>query len=761
MKIAFIGTYPPRECGIGAFTHDLFNSVVNNSEKDEYSNEGFVVAMNDFSNTYKYPNEVKQIIRQERQEDYLQAAKFINHSGADVCVLEHEFGIFGGQSGVYILPLIHRLHIPLVVTLHTILKTPSYNEKAILSSICKMAQKIVVMSHKAIGFLVNIYDVPADKIEFIDHGVPDIKLNGKQSKKELKLENKKILMTFGFVGRNKGIETVIKALPAIIKKHPNVVYMILGKTHPNVLRYSGEEYRIYLMRLIKNLHLEKHVIFLNEFLDVQDLFKYLSATDIYITPYLHKAQITSGTLSYAVGVGSAVVSTPYWHAEELLANGRGKLFDFNDSEALSIIVTDLLDHSDELNMLKRKALEYGEKITWPLTGKKYIALAEQVVEQGTNKVEKKDGILDLLILPPFSLTHINRLTDDTGIIQHAKFGIPNLKEGYCLDDNARALLMALMTYRQIKDERALELCPIYLSYIHYMQNDDGTFRNFLSFNRNYLDEVGSEDSFGRTIWALGYLMANAPNDAYYQTGREIFFKAAPHFDKLKSIRSIANTIIGMCYYLETSPGDDSMTERLRAMTHGLMTHYEQNETKDWCWFETLLAYDNGILPLSLLHASQFLHDNSILEVAMNSMDFLTSHTLNENYLSVIGNEKWYKKDEHRSVYAQQPVDAMAMVLMYHQAFIVTNNKDYLKKLNTSFLWFLGENDLRMSLYDFETKGCCDGFESYGVNRNQGAESSLAYLISHLTVLQAYEELHKHEGSVTYIQQSLFETTNLE
>ncbi|WP_075603139.1 glycosyltransferase family 4 protein [Saccharicrinis aurantiacus] len=759
MKIAFIGTYPPRECGIGAFTHDLYNSIVNNNKKSEFTNEGFVVAMNDYTNTYKYPKEVKQIIRQERQEDYLQAAKFINHSGADACVLEHEFGIFGGQSGVYILPLLHRLEIPLVVTLHTILETPSYNERAILAAICKMAQKIVVMSHKAIDFLTSIYDVTAEKIEFIDHGVPDIKFNAKQSKKELKLDNKRMLMTFGFVGRNKGIETVIKALPAIIKKHANVVYMVLGKTHPNILKYSGEEYRIYLMRLIKSLHLEEHVVFINEFLDVNDLFKYLAAADIYITPYTNKAQITSGTLSYAVGVGSAVISTPYWHAEELLANGRGKLFDFNDAEALAIQANDLFDHPSELKLLKSKASEYGKSITWPLTGIKYINLLQLAIKNNTGKVEKKDTILDLLIMPPFSLAHINRLTDDTGIIQHAKFGIPNLKEGYCLDDNARALLMALMSYRQIKDEQALELCPIYLSYIHYMQNNDGTFRNFLSFNRNYLDEVGSEDSFGRTIWALGYLMANAPNDAYYQTGREIFFNAAPHFDKLTAIRSIANTIIGLCYYLETNPGDDALIERLRAMTQKLMMHYKQNKSKNWDWFEPLLTYDNGILPLSLFHASKYLNDDSVLEVAISSMDFLTSHTLTESYLSVIGNEKWYKKDEHRSVYAQQPVDAMAMVLMYHQAYLVTKNKEYLNKLYTSFLWFLGENDLRMSLYDFETNGCCDGFESYGVNRNQGAESSLAYLISHLTVLQAYEEFHKHDESISYIKKTSFETTD--
>jgi glycosyltransferase involved in cell wall biosynthesis len=742
MKLAFISTYPPRECGIGIFTNNLFKSMLTGIESRENENEGFVVTLNDIDNTYEYPKEVKLTIRQEHQEDYLEAVKFINLSGADLCILEHEFGIFGGQSGVYILPFLHRLEVPFIVTLHTILKAPSYNEKAVLQQICKMAHKIVVMSRKGIEFLISIYDIPQEKIVFIEHGVPDIHFNPEKSKKEFKLENKKVLLTFGFIGRNKGIETVIKALPKVIEKHPDIIYIVLGKTHPNVLRHSGEEYRIFLMRLVKNLQIEKHVEFLNEFINEQDLFKYLYASDIYITPYLNEAQITSGTLSYAVGVGSAIISTPYWHAAELLAEGRGKLFDFGNSDSLAYNLLELLDNPQELFKLKRKAYDYGQKITWPKTGEKYIALASSILEEGLTITEKNDTALDLLILPPFSLTHINRMTDDTGIIQHAKFGIPNLKEGYCLDDNARALLMVLMAYRQMKDMRALELSPIYISYIHYMQNADGTFRNFLSFNRNFLDEIGSEDSFGRTIWALGYLLGNAPNDAYYQTGKSVFFNASPYFEKLKSIRGIANTMIGISYYLKSNPSDDSMTERLRNLANKLVKHYHENETPDWKWFESLLAYDNGILPLALLRSSEILNDNKITKTAFESMNFLTKYTLIDNYLSIIGNEKWFKKDSERSVFAQQPIDAMAMVLMYHQAFHLTKDKDYLNKLYSSFLWFLGENDLRMSLYDFETQGCCDGFERYGVNRNQGAESTLAYLISHLTVLQAYEEFHE-------------------
>ncbi|QGY46094.1 glycosyltransferase [Maribellus comscasis] len=744
MKIAYIATYPPRECGIGTFTNNLYKSMLIDNKPKEQKREGFVVAINDNNLNYKYPEEVKSIIRQEYQEDYLKAVKYINLSGADVCILQHEFGILGGQSGVYILPLLHRLEIPLIVTLHTILKTPSYNEKAVLKEICKMAHKIVVMSHKAVEFLTNIYDVPKEKIALIEHGVPDIQFNPEKSKKKFKIENKKVLLTFGFIGRSKGIETVIKALPEVVKKFPELIYIVLGKTHPNVIRHSGEEYRIFLLRLVKNLQLENHVTFLNEFIDEQELFKYLYACDIYITPYLNEAQITSGTLSYAVGVGAAVLSTPYWHAVELLAKGRGRLFNFNDSDDLAKTLTGLLEHPEDLSELKNNAGEYGKKITWPKTGEKYVTLAEKTMKDEHSIVIQKEKELDLLILPPFSLAHIKRLTDDTGIIQHAKFGIPNLKEGYCLDDNSRALLMVLMAYQEMKDKRALELSPIYLSYIHYLQNADGTFRNFLSFNRSFLDEIGSEDSFGRTIWALGYLLGNAPNDAYYQTGKLVFFNAAPNFEKLKSIRGIANTMIGISYYLRSNPSDDSMTERLRNLANVLMKHYNENQATDWNWFESLLAYDNGILPLALLHSAQVLNDPKITETAIESMNFLTTHTLKDNYLSIIGNEKWYKKEGERSVFAQQPIDAMAMVLMYHQAYFVTKDKDYLNKLYTSFLWFLGENDLRMSLYDFETKGCCDGFESYGVNRNQGAESSLAYLISHLTVLQAYEEFHRSD-----------------
>jgi glycosyltransferase involved in cell wall biosynthesis len=742
MKIAYIGTYPPRECGIGTFTQNLALAMTAKNHQGEKIHKRLVVAMNDYDETYTYPPEVKLTIRQEQQADYLKAANFINSNGADICILEHEFGIFGGSGGVYVLPLLHNLKIPVIVTLHTILESPSYTEKAILKEICKMADKVVVMSQMAITFLTSVYDVTNEKIAFIEHGVPDIQFDKKQSKAEFKLKKKKVLMTFGFIGRNKGIETVIKALPQSIKEHPEILYMVLGKTHPNVLRNSGEEYRNYLQLLIKNLKLQDHVLLLNEFIDETELFKYLSACDIYITPYLNEAQVTSGTLSYAMGVGCAVVSTPYWHAAELLQDGKGRLFNFNDPDDLAHTLNELLDNPEKLKEIQEKAYKYGKEIKWPRIGEKYIDLAQSILKSPKKEIFREEAYIDPLLLPTFSLAHIKRLTDDTGIIQHAKFGIPNLKEGYCLDDNARALLMSLMAYKQKKNPLALELMPIYLSYIHYMQNEDGTFRNFLSFNRNFLDRQGSEDCFGRTIWALGYLMGNAPNDAYYQNGKLVFFNAVPNFEKLKSIRSIANTIIGICYYLKSNPSDEEMITRLKNLSSKLVAHYEENRSEDWNWFETLLAYDNGILPLALLHATQILNDKHIQAVALETMNFLTEHTLKDGYLSIIGNKNWYVKGGEKSMFAQQPIDALAMVLMYYQAFLLTKDKEFLNKLFLSFMWFLGENDLRMSLYDFDTKGCCDGLEKYGVNRNQGAESSLAYLISHLTVLQAYEELYQ-------------------
>ncbi len=743
MKIAYISTYPPRECGIATFNQNLMRAIhANFPKRKSLLDSGFVVALNDSESLheYEYPEEVKYIIRQNHQKDYIRAANYINTSTADVCIMEHEFGIYGGESGIYILPLLNRLEKPLISILHTILKEPSYVQRIIIREIAEQSSKIIVMSKRAVEFLTTIYDIPAEKIQIIEHGVPDVEAPEINPIKSLsQFKNHRVLLTFGLISRNKGLETVVKALPKIVEKHPDVMYVVLGNTHPGVIKNSGEEYRDHLKSLAVQLGVAKNLSFINKFVAEEELVDYLTACEIYVTPYLNEAQITSGTLSYAVGAGAAVVSTPYWHAQELLDHNRGRLFDFKDTEALAEIVNELLDQDRLLNELKENAYEYGLHLRWPVTGAEFIKVAQEScrTHDFSDKI-LRNSIVDPEILPKFSLTHVIRLTDDTGIVQHAKYGIPNLKEGYCLDDNARALIMALMAYQRNKSKEAFELLPVYLSYIHYMQTDDGNFRNFLSFNRQYLDEVGSEDSFGRTIWALGYLISCAASNSYREFALEIFKKSFPHFKALKHLRGMANTIIGVSLYLQVFPTDEGMVKELAVLTQPLLDAYDRNESEDWQWFEEKMTYDNAILPLALLHSAEITGNEKAKKIAMKTMAFLDKLTLANGYLSPVGNDGWYYKGGEFPIFDQQAIETMAMVLMHFQAYQIFREPEYIEKMFLSYKWFLGENTLRAPLYDHETKGCCDGLLPTGINRNQGAESTLAYLISHLTVLKAFE-----------------------
>lgn len=745
MKLAYIGTYPPRKCGIGTFTQNLIKAVVHNMPDRDIEKNAMVIAMNEDGTEYNYPPEVQFTIRQNHQRDYSQAARHINYSDAGVCVLEHEFGIFGGKDGVYILPLLHRLEVPLVVTFHTVLKEPSYTQRSIVEEIGKLAAKVVVMSHRAVEFLTSIYGIAEEKIALIEHGVPDFAYVSQEDvKKKYNFEDRKVLFTFGLLSRNKGIETVINALPEVVSQHPEVLYIVLGKTHPGVLQHSGEEYRNYLRRLVIKYGLEDNVYFNNEFASEKQIYEYLTASDIYITPYLNEAQITSGTLAYAIGAGSAVVSTPYWHAQELLDEGRGRLFDFQDSSGLAKILNELLGDKTKLQALRKNAYTYGLNLRWPIIGMQYLELANKLEETWEPPKEEQRLLIDPAVLPKYNLYHVMRLTDDTGIVQHAKYGIPNLKEGYCLDDNARALLFMLMAYRRNQDKNAFNMIPIYLSYINYMQNKDGSFRNFMSFSRQFLDENGSEDSFGRAIWALGYLIHFAPNDSFKQIGLDLFHHSIPYFDKLNSLRGRANTIIGMYYYIKETD-DEGMVARVRDMAQTIVKEYKAASNGQWKWYENVLTYDNGILPLALFHAAEIAGNEEFLHIAKESTAFLEELTMKNGYLNPVGNQGWMEKGGQMAEYDQQSIDVMAMVLLYFQAFQLTRDKDYLSKLFHTYLWFMGENSMRLPLYDHETHGCCDGLEQQGVNRNQGAESTLAYWISHITVLAAHEKEHDLEN----------------
>jgi len=742
MKIAYIGTYPPKQCGIGTFTNNLVKAMALEMSSRKISNNAMVIAISDRENNYRYPEEVKLAIYQNQQQDYINAAKFINYSDARVCILQHEFGIFGGDDGIYILPLLHHLEIPLIATLHTILKEPSFIQRSIIEEIGRKAARIVVMSHRAVDYLKTIYKIPGEKIDLIQHGVPDLdRMSRKTAKQKHGLSGRTVLLTFGLIGRNKGIETILNALPDVVSKHPDILYILLGATHPNVLRYSGEEYRNYLIRLAKNLGLDKNVYFINEFTNEETLFEYLNACDIYVTPYLNEAQITSGSLSYAIGAGCAVVSTPYWHALELLDQGRGRLFDFRNSSQLTEILNELLTDVVMIENIREKAYDYGKKTRWPRIGKEYVSLAEHINGKWKKQKEVYTQPLDIRILPAFSLDHIRRLTDETGIIQHATYSIPNFKEGYCLDDNSRALMMTAMAYRRYRDKDIISLMYVYLSFIMYMQRENGNFRNYLSFSREYMEEYGSEDSFGRTIWALGQLLISPPNDNFRQMARGIFFKSLPIFEELKSPRAIANTIMGTASYLKHAQDDEKMIGIMNDLVSLLVSGYEKYSGERWKWFEEILAYDNALLPMALYSAYEINGNELLLHIANESTEFLESVTMSKGFFCPVGNNGWFVKGMKAAEYDQQPVDTMAMTLLYYQIYQVTKKTEYLEKMFRCYQWYLGENSLRIPLFDHETKGCYDGLGETGVNRNQGAESTLSYWISHLTVLDAEEKEH--------------------
>lgn len=743
MKIAYIASYFPRECGIATFTEHLIRAI--SGGQDSTAPEVSVIAMNDEGQTYEYPPEVTFTIRQQHMQDYLDAADHVNESGVDFVMVQHEFGIFGGESGVYLLPFLHRLKVPYLVTFHTVLKESSFMQRMVVKEIAQHAAKVIVMSNLAINFLVNLYDIEEDKVLMIPHGVPDFeKLTIDAAILPKVLRERKVLFTFGLLSRNKGIETVIQALPAIISKHPEVLYVVAGKTHPGVLRHSGEEYRDYLRSLITELGLEDHVMFIDKFLTEDDLFAYLVHSDIYITPYLNEAQITSGTLTYAMGAGAAVLSTPYWYAKELLAEDRGRLFGFSQHEELGRIIIELLDNPKMLEGLRERSLNFGKELQWSRMGARYRQVARRRLSNPPPAILPVRNLPEPSMLPHLNLTHVRRLTDDTGIIQHAKFGIPNLKEGYCLDDNARALMMALMVNQHRPGKEIMDMLPIYLSFIHYMQLPDGNFRNFLSFSRQYLDEVGSEDSFGRTIWALGYLIRFAPNNSYREFAQEMFHSAIRHFKDLEHLRGRANAIIGVCHYLHYHPSDERLYVALQTLIQPLMDAWAKNSNEEWQWFEKDMTYDNGILPLALLHAAEITGNETWKEIGLQSLIFLENLTMNHGYFTPVGNEGWHCEGGDCPLFDQQAIETMAMVLLYQQAHVITGDKVYLQRMYTCYKWFLGDNALRLSLYDPETHGCCDGLETRGLNRNQGAESTLAYFISHLSVLKACEAIPKPE-----------------
>ena len=735
LNIAFVGNYSPRICGIATFTTDLCEAT---AKLLSPRSNVFALAVNDTEQGYAYPRRVDFTLQKNQQRDYYEAANFINASNADLVCVQHEYGIYGGWDGVYILSLISSLSVPVVVVLHTVLKNPTPNQKKIIQEMAQRANRLVVMSELAITLLQEVYAVPADKIRMLYHGTPDFtSLDNSHYKKRFQVEGNQTLLTFGLLSPNKGIETVINALPKLVEDFPKLIYIVLGKTHPNVLKEYGEKYRAGLVALVDKLGLQEHVIFDDRFVSLEELYAWLMAADIYITPYLSEAQIVSGTLSYAVGAGNAIISTPYWYAKELLADGRGRLIDFGDSGALAAALRDLLSNKETLKSLRAKTYKYGRQMRWEKVAEKYLGIFRQTAATATKRsLTLKTPVL-LLREPPFDLTHLKRLTDDTGLIQHAKYIVPDRHTGYCLDDNSRALMLCAWAFFLLQNEGARELTSTYFSFTHFMQNPDGRFRNFIDYQRHFLDETGSDDATGRALWALGYIIWRPPRNAYRSLAYECFQKALPHVRGL-NLRGKALAMLGMVSYLRCYQGDESITALLRECADYLVALYKEVSGDDWRWFEDILCYDNGIMPMALFQTYSLLREEKYLQVARGSLEFLEKCIMQNGHLSIIGSRGWFKRGGERARYDQQPIDAAAMVLAYQSAYRVTHEKEYLKKMRQAFGWFLGGNDMGMSLYDHETKGCADGLLPEGVSLNQGGESTVSFLMALLAMIEEYE-----------------------
>lgn len=726
MKIIFISTYKPEQCGIATFSENLLSALQLN-HNSENTIKVIAVHKNDEP---EYPDEVTFQIRQEVCEDYIKAANFINSTGFDLCVIQHEYGIYGGDSGDYLLSLIHQLKIPFIVTAHTILKQPTVQQKSIMQTLAEKGEKIVVMTNKARQFLRDNYEIDANNIAIIEHGVPQkFPVNKEDVLNSHGVSGKILLMTFGLIGRNKGIETVIRSLPKVVEKYPSVIYLVQGNTHPNVLRAEGESYRESLIQLAQDLGVAAHVHFRKGFMSEENLFKLLLSTDIYITPYNNEEQITSGTLSYAIGAGAAVLSTPYWHAQELLADNRGWLFNFKDHGQLSEMLLTLLSEPATAKLLRTNAVSYAYHLQWKNAGKRYSMLMEKILEKN-RKAEHVHAATEFI--EP-GLKHIIKFTDNLGIYQHAVFGLPNYHEGYCLDDNSRALMAMIMAAEQGYESETAGLADVYLSFIQFMQQNEGWFHNFLSFDRRMADDACSEDAYGRTMWALGMLITSGAFISLQQPAEEIFIRALHHAGNLKHIRGMANTIIGLQHFLEKYPFHSEAHRLLDSLSRNMIDQYNSHSNGTWNWFADTLTYDNGILPLALFHAYAVTGDEEAAAIACAATAFLEKTMLKKGHLSLVGSNGWFYKNGKHAPFPQQAIDAMAMVLLFKSAYQHSGNLHYHACMMRCYRWFFAENDLGISLYDFHSQGGCDGLEEYGVNKNQGAESTLALFIAHYTV----------------------------
>ncbi len=752
-SVAVIGNYLPRQCGVATFTTDLVEGL--SAEAPDI--KCWAAAMNDKPEGYPYPEKVRFEINQNKLTDYSVASQFLNISQTDIVCLQHEYALFGGPAGSHLLKLLGDLRMPIVTTLHTILKDPAPEYRDVMCKLSDLSDKLVVMSRKASDFLKDIYAVPEDKIAFIHHGIPDTPfIDSSFNKDKFGVEGKKVLLTFGLLSPNKGIENVLQALPAVIKKHPEVVYIILGATHPHILKLHGDAYRIMLQQLMRKLDIGEHVIFQNRFVTLRELCEFLGIADIYVTPYLEETQITSGTLAYAMGTGKAVISTPYWYATEMLAEGRGRIVPFRNPDAIAEQIIGLLDNDVERHAMRKKAYTFSREAVWKEVSRKYLQLFSEVRQNRTRKPRPRHSYVENIKaitnfeLPEIKLDHLKAFTDDTGILQHANYTIPDRTHGYCTDDNARALLVAAMGQKYLPTN-GLGLDSLsghYLGFLLYAYNEkNGRFRNFMTYSRQWMEEIGSEDAHGRALWSLGKAVAFLQNPGHLAMTTTLFKKALRAVENLHSPRTTAFSLLGMHAYLHKFSGDSDVRRIWEISADRLFNQFKNNATDDWPWLENALNYANGKLPHALLLSGHRMQRNDMIDMGLNSLKWLLAIQTEDNHFVPIGSNGWYEKGGPRARFDQQPIEANAMVEACVKAFNVTRDHTWFENAVMCFNWFLGHNDLNLPLYDPKTGGCRDGLMADGINQNQGAESSLAWLLSLMTLQKLYaDEVLKQSSS---------------
>lgn len=750
-NIAVVGNYLPRMCGIATFTTDLVTALT----AADQSIDCWAVAINDRMEGYKYPDKVKFEINQNKINEYRLASDYLNVNQIDIVSLQHEYGIFGGETGSYILQLLRELRMPIVTTLHTVLKDPSPEQKRTLIEIARLSDSVVVMALRARQFLMDIYQIPEEKITFIHHGIPDMPfVDPNYYKDQFGVEGRKVILTFGLLSENKGVEYMIEALPEIVKKFPEVVYIVLGATHPHIKKVQGEGYRLSLERLARNCGVDKHVVFHNRFVDLKELCEFLGSADIYVTPYLAQAQIVSGTLAYALGVGKATVSTPYWYAEEMVDDKRGIIVPFKNSQALAEAVIDLFSDDIKRNAMRKRAYTFTRNAVWNSVAQDYLTLFNQVKAKRTTyphqPFQRKTLQKEKVSLPEINLNHLLTLSDSTGIMQHASFSVPDYDHGYCVDDNARALIVAVTAKRVMPEVHSLQkLQKRYLAFIKHAYNPvNGYFRNFMSYKREWLESKGSDDSHARALWGLGVCCAFSEEPGCAALSTTLFHKGLKITEQIYHPRSLAFSLVGIHAYLVRYSGDSEVRRVRELLANRLFDHLQKYAKPQWPWFEDKVTYANAKIPQALLLSGQWMHRNDMTEMGFCILDWLIKQQTEKGHFSPIGNAGWLVKNGSKALFDQQPIEAQAMIEASLLAYQMTQKEEYSEAARKAFHWFLGQNDLNVPLYDYTTGGCRDGLQPDGANLNQGAESTLAWLIS----LIAMHSFEADEKKLQYVEE---------